>query len=124
MKTMTEHQAIVAAFMQRIGLPGKAEANPVVFDLEGLGQLSLETRAGKAELMMSLAVPLPPYEEERLLAALRLCHPDRARAFPLACGVHHDHLLFMSRQRQASMTAATLENQAIFLIDSAKATGF
>ncbi|MDR3159372.1 MAG: hypothetical protein LBU11_10320 [Zoogloeaceae bacterium] len=121
---MTDHQTIVEAFMQRIGLPGKARTNPAVFNLEGLGQLSLETREEKADIMMSLAVPLPPFEEERLLAALRLCHPDRARAFPLACGAHRDHLLFMSRQRQASMTAATLENQAIFLIDSAKAAGF
>jgi type III secretion system chaperone SycN len=121
-----DHRELMAAFMNRIGLEGAADAgaNPVVFDLEGLGQLTLETRAEADELIMSLATPLPPYEEERLLAALALCHPDRARAFPLSCGLRHDHLLFVSRQRRAALTAATLENQAIFLIDSAKAAGF
>jgi type III secretion system chaperone SycN len=124
--TDRDQQGIVGAFMNRIGLRGAANtrANPAVFDLEGLGQLTLETREEEDELLMSLATPLPPYEEARLLAALRLCHPDRARAFCLSCGLHHDHLLFMSRQRLATLTATTLENQAIFLIDNAKAVGF
>ncbi|MDR0379732.1 MAG: hypothetical protein LBI62_07315 [Candidatus Accumulibacter sp.] len=112
--------------MNRIGMKGAANAgaNPAVFDLHGLGQLSLETMEEDNDLMMSLAVPLPRHEEERLLAALRLCYPDRVPPFPLLCGLHHDHLVFMSRQDRASLTAASLENQAMFLIDSAKAAGF
>jgi type III secretion system chaperone SycN len=120
------HRAIVEEFMNRIGMRGArdAGANPAVFDLHGLGQLSLETVEEEDDLVMSLAVLLPPYEEERLLAALRLCHPDRVPPFPLLCGLHHDHLVFVSRQNRASLTAASLENQAMFLIDSAKAVGF
>jgi type III secretion system chaperone SycN len=120
------HRAIVEEFMNRIGLKDttNAGANPAVFDLQGLGQLSLETVEDDDDLVMSLAVPLPPYEEERLLAALRLCYPDRVPPFPLLCGLHHDHLVFTSRQDHAGLTAARLENQAMFLIDSAKAAGF
>jgi type III secretion system chaperone SycN len=119
------NRAIVEEFMNRIGFKDSrdAGANPAVFDLQGLGQLSLET-VEEDDLVMSLAVPLPPYEEERLLAALRLCYPDRVPPFPLLCGLHHDHLVFVSRQDRAGLTAATLENQAMFLIDSAKAVGF
>jgi type III secretion system chaperone SycN len=120
------HGVIVEEFMNRIGMKDttNARANPAVFDLQGLGQLSLETVEDDDDLVMSLAVPLPPYEDECLLAALRLCHPDRVPPFPLLCGLHHDHLIFSSRQNRASLTAATLENQAMFLIDSAKAAGF
>jgi type III secretion system chaperone SycN len=120
------HRAIVEEFMNRIGMKGTANAgaNPAVFDLRGLGQLSLETVEEDDDLVMLLAVPLPPYEEERLLAALRLCYPDRVPPFPLLCGLHHDQLVFVSRQDRASLTAAALENQAMFLIDSAKAAGF
>jgi type III secretion system chaperone SycN len=123
---MADHGVVMAAFARRIGLPDAANAgeNPAVFDLEGLGQLTLEAAEERGDFMMSLAVPLPPYDDERLLAALRLCHPDRVRPFPLSCGLHRDHLIFMSRQPCDDLTAAALENQAIFLIDSAKAAGF
>jgi type III secretion system chaperone SycN len=119
------HRAIVEEFMNRIGLRDatNARTNPAVFDLQGLGQLSLET-VEDDDLVMSLSMPLPPYEDDRLLAALRLCHPDRVPPFPLLCGLHHDRLVFASRQDRAGLTAATLENQAMFLIDSAKAVGF
>ena len=120
------HRAFVEEFMNRIGMKDttNAGANPAIFDLQGLGQLSLETVQEDDDLVMSLAVPLPPYEEERLLAALRLCYPDRVPPFPLLCGLYHEHLIFVSRQDRGALTAATLENQAMFLIDSAKAAGF
>lgn len=123
---MENHRALVEEFMNRIGMKNttNAGANPAIFDLQGLGQLSLETVQEDDDLVMSLAVPLPPYEEERLLAALRLCYPDRVPPFPLLCGLHHDQLVFVSRQDRGALTASTLENQAMFLIDSAKAAGF
>jgi type III secretion system chaperone SycN len=103
---------------------------PVIFNLEGLGQLTLESTldAGGEDLMVSLALPLPPHDEERLLAALALCHPDQVHPFSLGCGLHkgrdEDHLIFMSRQNRAAMTAASLENQALFLIHCAKTVGY
>jgi type III secretion system chaperone SycN len=113
-------------FMQRIGLKDMANAgaSPAIFDLQGLGQLTLAAEDDDDDFQMSLTVPLPPYEKERLLAALRQCHPDRARAFPLSCGLYRDHLIFISRQMNNGLTAAALENQAMFLIDNAKALGF
>jgi type III secretion system chaperone SycN len=121
-----DHKELMEAFMNRIGLSGMTDAgkNPAVFNLGGLGQLALETAENGESFTMSLALPLPPYESERLLTALRLCHPDRIHPFPLSCGLFHDHLIFVSRQEQAGLTPATLENQAMFLIDSAKAAGF
>jgi type III secretion system chaperone SycN len=123
---MTNHESLMAAFMRRIGLQETAEVgmNPMILDLQGLGQLTLATADKGEDFLMSLAVPLPPYERERLLAALRLCHPDRLPPFPLACGLCRDHLVFISRQAHVELTAATLENQAMFLIDNAKRLGF
>jgi type III secretion system chaperone SycN len=123
---MENHESVMKAFMGRIGLKNATNANenPANFDLEGLGRLSLETIEEKNDFMMSLTVPLPPYDDERLLAALRLCHPDHITPFPLACGLRRDHLILISRQDRAKLTAVTLENQAIFLIECAKAAGF
>jgi type III secretion system chaperone SycN len=115
---------LMIEFGRRLGLENiDAGQDPLVFDLEGLGQLTLES-AETEDLLVSLAVPLPPYDEDRLLAALKSCYPDTVFPFPLGCGLHGDRLIFMSRQNRAGLTAATLENLALFLIRHAKAAGF
>jgi type III secretion system chaperone SycN len=113
---------IIRAFGRRLGLGDIGQTAPFVLHLEGLGQLTLE--AAGDDLMLSLALPLPPHDDTRLLAALSLCYPDRVLPFSLGCGLHKDHLFFISRQKSATLTAATLENQAIFLINNARTAGF
>ncbi|GHT92695.1 hypothetical protein FACS1894116_03310 [Betaproteobacteria bacterium] len=119
------HQEIVQEFSQRIGVGHiqQERSGPVTFELQGLGTLTLEPDADGHELLMTLALPLPPHDSEKLLAALEMCHPDRIRPFPLACGLHRDALLLVSRRRLAGLSAAEVENQAIFLLGCAKELG-
>jgi type III secretion system chaperone SycN len=119
------HQKIVQEFSQRIGVGQLQQeiSGPVTFALQGLGTLTLELSADEHELLMTLALPLPSYDSEKLLAALAMCHPDRIRPFPLACGLHQDALLLVSRRKLAGLSAAEVENQAIFLLACAKELG-
>jgi len=109
-------------FARRIGMNDwrcdDLERAPAVFRLEGLGTLTLEP-GPRDTLLMSLATPLPPYEDAPLLEALRRCHPDRVTPFPLACGLARDQLVLMSRLPRGGLTAAALENVALFLIRQA-----
>jgi type III secretion system chaperone SycN len=119
-------QEIVQEFSQRVGIGTGAgrfqtdASGPVTFELPELGKLTLEPSADERELLITLAVPLPPYDTGRLLAALEMCHPDRVRPFPLACGVYKEALLLVSRRKIDGSSAAEVENQVIFLIDCVK----
>jgi type III secretion system chaperone SycN len=124
-KTIMPHRGIVQEFSQRLGI-GHFEhgaSGPVTFELQGLGSLTLESSADEMELLITLAVPLPPYDAEKLLAALKMCYPDRIRPFPLACGMYKDTLLLVSRREIAGLNAAEVENQALFLLACAKELG-
>jgi type III secretion system chaperone SycN len=118
------YRKILQEFERRLGIsPRQHDRGPVTFDLQGLGSLTLETPGGESELIATLAAPLPPYDDSTLLAALKTCHPDRVRPFSLACGLARDSLLLVSRQDIAGLSAASVENQAIFLIGCAKDLG-
>ncbi|MDR3037792.1 MAG: CesT family type III secretion system chaperone [Candidatus Adiutrix sp.] len=113
---------LLAEFGRRLGL-GELRppaSGPLTLEVGGLGQLALEPLAD-GDLLLSLALPLPPYERERLTRALRRCAPEQGPVYPLACGCHHNHLIFMVRLPQAGLRAADLENAAVFLLETARA---
>jgi type III secretion system chaperone SycN len=114
------HRQIITEFARRLGMADwRCDDLPAVFQLEGLGALTLELDERGDALLMSLALPLPPYDETQLLAALRRCHPGGNRPFSLACGLRQDRLMLMNRQPGVQLSAAGLENRAMFLIRQA-----
>ncbi|MDR3054890.1 MAG: CesT family type III secretion system chaperone [Zoogloeaceae bacterium] len=119
------YQKIVQEFGKRLGISHfEADiAGPVTFELQDLGALTLELTADERELLLTLSLPLSFHDSEKLLTALKMCHPDRIRPFPLACGLHREALLLVSRRSLAGSSAAGIENQAIFLLDCAKELG-
>ena len=111
-------------FGRRLGMGRlvRPASGPLNLDLEGLGRLSLEETTG-GQVLLALALPLAPYEKDRLVRALTMCAPEEGRAYPLACAFHLDRLIFMLRLDQGGLTAADLENAARFLIAAAKEAG-
>jgi type III secretion system chaperone SycN len=119
------HRALIAEFTRRLGFSAAPDGEEGAhFSLPGLGRFELEVSGDRTELLLGLSLPLPPYDTEKLLAALGMCHPDRPHPFPLACGLARDSLVLFSRRKIEGANAALLENQAIFLLDCAKTLGF
>jgi type III secretion system chaperone SycN len=114
----------IQEFAHRLGLGRLRNGGmpPLSFRLEGLGDLSF-SKAGAGpdeELVMSLALPLAPYDEESLPRALRLCHPDKRRAFALQAGLAGGKLILAVRAGSRGLSPALLENQAMFLAGIAR----
>ena len=108
-------------FGRRLGLSNlvRPAAGPLTLELDDLGRLSLE-ETPDGQVLLALALPLAPYEKDRLVRGLTMCSPEEGRAYPLACAFHQDRLIFMVRLDQGGLTAAALENAARFLIAAAK----
>ena len=119
------HRVLIAEFARRLGFSSVPDGKEgVIFFLPGLGKLELGICEEQTDLIFCLSLPLPPFETEKLIVALRMCHPDRRHLFPIACGYARDSLVLFSRQRIEGASAALLENQAIFLLDCAKTLGY
>ena len=122
------HRKLIAEFVRRLGLtlgsaPPREGEVLAAFALAGLGRLTVEIAHDGQALILSLSLPLSPHDTEKLVAALALCHPARPSPFPLACGLARDTLALFCRQKIVGASAALLENQAIYLIDSARVLG-
>lgn len=110
----------IAEFGRRMGLgdlaaPGQG---PLALDIAEVGRLYLEP--GERELIVYLALPLAPYDERRLPAALGLGGYENRRTYPLACGLAGDNLLLMTRLERNRVTAGELEIVADQLIKLAR----
>jgi type III secretion system chaperone SycN len=112
-------EQVMTEFGRRLGLGHLAllGGRPLTLDIKGLGNLSLELEAqGKAEVLMTLAAPLPPYDQTAMKRALEICSFDQSRLFNLSAGCQADHLLLMTRLPIDGCQGSDLERAAEMLI--------
>lgn len=117
----------IAEFGRRMGLPSLAldQRGLAALDVEHMGRLHLEraeparrprgSAGGDPALLVYLAAPCPPHDQEAPARVLELCHYRHGHPMPLAGGVHRDQYILLTRLTERETTAASLENAVKFL---------
>lgn len=114
---MLDHE--IQAFGHRLGLEALvlSREGRARLDVENVGSFHLELadEGGRRELLVYLAVPLPPHDAAAPRRLLELC--DYRSAFPmhLAAGVFSGRGILLTRMAEGEVTAARLENAFRFL---------
>lgn len=119
-------QQEISAFGRRMGMPGLAlsAGGLLALDVAGMGRLHIET--GTDELLVYLSRAIPSHDSEAPRRLLELSHYRHAHAMPLQGGVHAGHAILLTRLALRAVSAAALENAALFLarlMDDAAANG-
>lgn len=115
---MLDHE--IADFGRRMGIENLSFSSNglVVLDVEHFGRLSLErveNSGARDELLIYVALPIPPHDVDACRRVLALCALEQAHAMPVCGGVRNQHIVLLVRLPADTAQAADMENAAFFL---------
>lgn len=114
---MLDHE--IAEFGRRMGMPAFAlsQGGLAALDVEGLGRLHLELNTDTDELLVYVALPIPPHDTAAPRRVLDLCDYRHGYPMPLSGGVYKDQIVLLTRMPAGMASAADIENAVRFLAD-------
>ncbi|MBQ7606455.1 MAG: hypothetical protein IJU76_00485 [Desulfovibrionaceae bacterium] len=100
---------------QAMGVTPQNTTDPLAFSIQDTGRLTFEV--GDQEVLISLAIPLMPYDSETMAKAYALAGVDQKGPYPLWVGHYNDSLVLITATPDRGVAGKDLLQAAEFLID-------